>query len=176
MKLFVTVGTTQFDELTKLVCSREFQKQIGDMGYTDIILQHGKTDIGSGFTRSQQDPRCITFAYTEDIHHYFAMADTIVSHCGAGTVLDVLRGPIFEKCPRGRGRLVLVSNEKLMDNHQRELAEQLQRMNVADVSSLDGLVEVLRRKAKVPAKNSMEKPQLGLLNDAIRHYLLNNGD
>ena len=174
MRLFVTVGTTRFDELTKLVCSWEFQKQIADIGYTDVVLQHGKTDIGSYFTQLQEDLRWTAFAYTENMHQYFGMADTIISHCGAGTVLDVLRGPIFERRLRKRGRLVLVSNEKLMDNHQKELAEQLQRMNLADVSNLDGLVEVLKDKKTIPAKDSMERPQLGLLNDAVRNYLLNN--
>ncbi len=45
----------------------------------------------------------------------------VISHAGAGSILETLR------CPRNTGsqarRLIVVVNEKLMDNHQQELAD-----------------------------------------------------
>merc|ERR1711981_1193128 len=46
-------------------------------------------------------------------------ADLVISHAGAGTSLEVLE--------RGK-KLIMVVNEQLMDNHQKELADKLASM------------------------------------------------
>ena len=40
---FVTIGATaSFDSLIATVLSRRFLRSLGDAGYTDLLLQHGK--------------------------------------------------------------------------------------------------------------------------------------
>ena len=53
---------------------------------------------------------------TANILPYVQNADLIISHAGAGSILDAL------ECKKN---LIVVANQSLMDNHQLELAEQL---------------------------------------------------
>jgi len=45
MHVFVTVGTTMFEELIQCVCSSAIQKKLSDLGYTSMVIQSGKTDL-----------------------------------------------------------------------------------------------------------------------------------
>ncbi|PHJ19739.1 glycosyltransferase family 28 c-terminal domain-containing protein [Cystoisospora suis] len=71
------------------------------------------------------DPQCSSdalsisyFRFKPSLEDDLRKADVVISHCGAGTVLQTLR---FQK------RLVAVVNKTLMNNHQLELGEELQR-------------------------------------------------
>lgn len=57
-----------------------------------------------------------TFDLSPSIGEYMQLADLVISHAGAGSVLEAL-----EK----HKHLIVVTNDLLMDNHQIELAEQL---------------------------------------------------
>ena len=49
-KVFVTVGTTQFDELIKIVLSdphKKIQIALKEKGFTQLIIQSGKSPIDS---------------------------------------------------------------------------------------------------------------------------------
>lgn len=56
------------------------------------------------------------FGYRDSIEENIDQADLVISHAGAGTTLQVLR----KKKP-----LIVVVNDKLMNNHQQELADEL---------------------------------------------------
>ncbi|KAI5804525.1 hypothetical protein EDC01DRAFT_786384 [Geopyxis carbonaria] len=60
-----------------------------------------------------------TFALAPDMSPHIARASLIISHCGAGSVLEALRHG-------GDARLVVVPNPALMDGHQDELAAVLE--------------------------------------------------
>ena len=51
---------------------------------------------------------------------YYKEASLIISHAGAGTILEVLKM---------KKKLICVVNESLMHNHQVEIAEKLAEMN-----------------------------------------------
>ncbi|OAD52817.1 UDP-N-acetylglucosamine transferase subunit ALG13 like protein [Eufriesea mexicana] len=115
-KVFVTVGTTKFDELIDTVLSSEVLKELSSKGYNDITLQIGRTLFIPDCT-----PRCgfINIEYfnlSRNIIEYIETTDLIISHAGAGSILDALEN---------KKNLIVVTNENLMDNHQLELAEQL---------------------------------------------------
>ena len=49
-RVFVTVGTTQFDELIKIVLSdphKKIQIALKEKGFTQLIIQSGKSPIDS---------------------------------------------------------------------------------------------------------------------------------
>jgi beta-1,4-N-acetylglucosaminyltransferase len=45
MLVFVTVGTTMFDDLVQAVCSSAVQTQLAGLGYTRLLVQSGRTDL-----------------------------------------------------------------------------------------------------------------------------------
>lgn len=140
-RVLVTVGSTSFDELIALLTSPPLLTVLRDRGYRCVRLQ-----IGRG-TYEPPRGRCAGvqlewFRYKPSLAADLADAALVLSHAGAsppppaaarptrapahraaarygpgaGTVLEVLRA---------RRPLVVVTNDALMDNHQRELAEQL---------------------------------------------------
>ncbi|KAG9272640.1 UDP-N-acetylglucosamine transferase subunit ALG13 homolog isoform X1 [Astyanax mexicanus] len=114
--VFVTVGTTCFDDLISSMTSAEVVKALVNRGYTDVVLQVGR---GSSVPDSQSCPglRLEAFRFKESIAENIQQADLVISHAGAGSCLEAL----------GAGKpLLVVVNDKLMDNHQLELAKQLQ--------------------------------------------------
>ncbi|XP_058813855.1 UDP-N-acetylglucosamine transferase subunit ALG13 homolog [Topomyia yanbarensis] len=118
-KIFVTVGTTQFEELIEKVTDSGVINELRRMGCRKLSLQ-----IGRG-----KHPIIVKEVFGNDIEVKFfdlktsiaddiEQADLVISHAGAGSCIEVLGA---EK------PLVVVVNERLMDNHQTELAEQLSK-------------------------------------------------
>ncbi|KAJ6657427.1 hypothetical protein lerEdw1_002486 [Lerista edwardsae] len=119
---FVTVGTTSFDDLIAAVTAPEalqarllWSRVLQDLGYSKIVLQVGRGTICP-------DPVATTtftlevFRFKNSLSEDIQRADFIISHAGAGSCLEVLEA--------GKPLLVVV-NDRLMDNHQLELARQL---------------------------------------------------
>ncbi|KAM8954456.1 UDP-N-acetylglucosamine transferase subunit ALG13-like [Pelodytes ibericus] len=115
--VFVTVGTTSFDQLISCVSSEQMVTILQDLGYDRMLLQ-----IGSG--KIEPKPYSTTkftvevFKYKESLAEDLKNADLVISHAGAGSCLETL----------GEGKpLIVVINENLMSNHQTELAKQLHK-------------------------------------------------
>lgn len=115
-EIFVTVGSTSFDDLSLAVLQESFCRKCQERGFFGLTLQHGKSG------RILPAPPQIagfdikTFAYAPSLAAQMEQADLIISHAGAGTILDALK--LHKK-------LIVVANETLMDNHQLELAIKL---------------------------------------------------
>nr|XP_002734333.2 PREDICTED: UDP-N-acetylglucosamine transferase subunit ALG13 homolog [Saccoglossus kowalevskii] len=113
--VFVTVGTTKFDALVEAVSSPSIRRQLESLGFTRLVLQIG---------RGQYEPesfikpnfRMDVYRFKDSIADDIKGASLIISHAGAGSVLESLGA----KKP-----LVVVINEHLMGNHQIELAYKL---------------------------------------------------
>ncbi|GAB1869347.1 N-acetylglucosaminyldiphosphodolichol N-acetylglucosaminyltransferase [Camponotus japonicus] len=114
--VFVTVGTTKFDNLITTVLSREVLEALSARNYRHLILQIGNSNLEPDCTARYGFDKIETFKLSPSIGKYMQSADLVISHAGAGSVLEAL-----EK----RKRLIVVINDLLMDNHQVELAEQL---------------------------------------------------
>ncbi|XP_030622123.1 UDP-N-acetylglucosamine transferase subunit ALG13 homolog [Chanos chanos] len=113
--VFVTVGTTSFNELIVSLVTKEAIQALVDRGYTDLALQVGR---GSFLPGPERCPglKLEVFRFKDSISDYINKADLIISHAGAGSCLEAL----------GAGKpLLVVVNDNLMDNHQLELAKQL---------------------------------------------------
>lgn len=120
-RVFLTVGTTEFDLLIQTTVSHNICKILRQQGYTSLVMQ-----IGRGQSElidrplSLDCPAVTSYRFKDSIDEDIAAADLIISHAGAGSVLETLVA--------GKA-LVVVINEDLMDNHQQELAEQLTKLH-----------------------------------------------
>lgn len=113
--MFVTVGTTSFDELIESITSADAIQALKARGYERLILQVGR---GSLLPDPENYPhvKLKAFRFKDSIAEDIKQADLVISHAGAGSCLEVL----------GAGKpLLVVVNDKLMDNHQLELARRL---------------------------------------------------
>lgn len=143
--LLVTTGATvTFRELVSHVLSRPFLALLSQNGISKLVVQYGNEVDAAGVHVSsryfdqqiewirapgsgyKQAPAAhdeavfesahltiVGFPFTTDIVAQIQHADIVVSHAGTGSILDVLR------CGN---RLVVVTNESLLDNHQLEVA------------------------------------------------------
>lgn len=133
-KIFVTVGTTEFDELIETVLSPKILQALSSKGYTEMILQIGRSSLvpncklRNGFTNIEY------FQLNPTISKYVKNADLVISHAGAGSILDALEA---------RKDLIVVMNECLMHNHQSELAEQLHNEGHLYCCTCNNLLDVI---------------------------------
>lgn len=114
--VFVTVGTTRFDDLVRQVVADEMCQKFRQSGFKRMIVQTGSSPIPIQTQVCGLDVHC--YDYKASIHDDIKNADLVISHAGAGTVLETL----------SLGKpLITVVNEKLMNNHQMELAQQMHK-------------------------------------------------
>eukprot|EP00041_Stephanoeca_diplocostata_P011009 m.177698 g.177698 ORF g.177698 m.177698 type:complete len:168 (+) comp18377_c1_seq1:276-779(+) len=115
---FVTVGTTEFDALIKVVGSVDFVQFLKQHGYDQLRIQYGRgTARPTKEAIDSPDFKIDAFDYKPSITPDMDWADLIISHAGAGSCMEALEA--------GK-KLVVVINDVLADNHQAELAQQLQ--------------------------------------------------
>ncbi|WOO80885.1 UDP-N-acetylglucosamine transferase subunit ALG13 [Vanrija pseudolonga] len=144
--LFVTVGSTRFQALTDAVLSPSALDALSSVGVTTLVVQLGSADIpahvGVGAQGGEWAHGALgvtVLRYTVDAAHMarlLAASDAVVSHAGAGSILQVLRLP---------RPLLVVPNTALMDNHQQELADALRAGDYLTVASVDHLLDGLKR-------------------------------
>ena len=135
MLLFCTVGTTAFDGLVALLLRPASLAVIRQLGYTRLVVQVGRgvnaeppaADVPAGLTVEVYD-------FKPSLAADVAAADLVVSHAGAGSIMEALRA--------GK-RLVVVVNEALMGNHQSELAEALGEAGHLRHATCDTFLSVL---------------------------------
>ena len=116
--MLVTVGSTLFQDLTDVVLQPVFLRTLSSLGYGSMIVQYGSAQLKWTGPDNISGITIETKPYISDIDQVFASSDLIISHAGSGSILSGLR--------LGKP-MIVVPNTKLMDNHQVELAEVLQR-------------------------------------------------
>ncbi|KAM9740857.1 UDP-N-acetylglucosamine transferase subunit ALG13 [Menidia menidia] len=132
--VFVTVGTTSFDELIESVTSCEAAQELKARGYQRLVLQVGR---GSLLPAADACPqlRLEAFRFKDSIAEDMRQADLVISHAGAGSCLEAL----------GAGKpLLVVVNDRLMDNHQLDLARQLHQDHHLLYCTCSTLTDTLR--------------------------------
>ncbi|XP_054453884.1 UDP-N-acetylglucosamine transferase subunit ALG13 homolog isoform X2 [Anoplopoma fimbria] len=132
--VFVTVGTTSFDDLIEGITCPETVQVLKARGYERLVLQVGR---GSILPAADSCPHVILEAYRfkDSIAEDIKQADLVISHAGAGSCLETL----------GAGKpLLVVVNDKLMNNHQLEMARQLHMDSHLLYCTCSTLTETLR--------------------------------
>lgn len=123
IKVFVTVGTTEFDELIQAI-----DQTCGNKPGLEIVAQISQSSIykpvNIGF-----------FEFSNKVESYIDNADIIITHAGAGSVYSMLE--------KGK-KLIIVPNLSRIDHHQSELANYVEKHNYAHTCySLDSLCDLI---------------------------------
>lgn len=145
--LFVTVGSTKFEQLINRVLKPDLLQQLHKYNYRRVILQvgNGVHDDDDLFNFKQKDfsasaneitkfhkgsVEIVAYRYKSSIREDLESADLVISHSGAGSILESLEA---------NKKLIVVVNESLMDNHQLELAEKMFEENYLLFTNCQGL-------------------------------------
>lgn len=120
--VLVTVGTTEFDELVEVLEkeSDSFVQMLSAQGMVRLVLQVGRGTTEPVLLAAACDKHSVTFEwfrFKPTLHQYMESADLILSHSGAGSIIEALT---LKK------RIVVIVNDSLQDNHQTELATALE--------------------------------------------------
>lgn len=142
MSLFITVGSTGFDELISQVTTQTFLTSLTSLGITKVKVQYGSSEpIYIKNIQSYDGPRIdITgYKYKPSITEDMIDADIIISHAGAGNILQAAR--------LDNKKLIVVVNKSLMDNHQYQIAQAMESRNhllCSDTSDLLSKIEQIK--------------------------------
>ncbi|KAL4427919.1 hypothetical protein ABPG75_002008 [Micractinium tetrahymenae] len=142
--VFVTVGTTKFDALIRAVDRQAFADTLVAAGYTRLVMQIGSAEYiprrllppNSRSTRLHNGLAVEYFDFAPSLADHLRAAALVISHAGSGSIFETLR----LRCP-----LVVVPNPLLMDNHQVELADKLERDGHLYAATTENLAEVVAR-------------------------------
>ncbi|EWH08492.1 glycosyltransferase domain-containing protein [Catenovulum agarivorans DS-2] len=108
MKVFVTTGTTEFEQLIESVMDLT--------GRHEIIVQTPKNH--------EPTVNCQFIDFVENIYDYYQWADVIVTHAGAGSVYKLLEL---------RRQVLVVPNLSRKDKHQSQIADYVRENNYGAV-------------------------------------------
>lgn len=114
---FVTVGTTDFDELLERIDNAAFPQLLKEFGCCSLTVQRGRGSYVFNKLKSACEDAGIelsVYRFKPTLAEDMNKADAIISHCGAGTVLESVSLKKF---------LIVVVNPTLQGNHQTELAD-----------------------------------------------------
>ena len=150
--IFVTVGTTLFDDLIECVSHVHFLTSIYEIGFRRIVIQFGKGIVPSFVNKQSSWPshddviqgifslpmdrdKAIEwelYRFKPSLEQDMKDAHLILSHAGAGSIMEGLSkcreaNTDLSQDQRCMKKLVCVINDKLMHNHQTELAEALEK-------------------------------------------------
>ncbi|XP_047069752.1 UDP-N-acetylglucosamine transferase subunit ALG13 homolog [Lolium rigidum] len=156
--VFVTVGTTCFDALVKVVDSEEVKQALLQKGYTHLVIQMGRGTYMPTEASGNSDLQVEHFTFSPSIADYIREASLVISHAGSGSIFETLR--------LGKP-LIVVVNEDLMDNHQSELADELAERNhlfCAHPQTLLETIEAMDLNVLQPYTPGEAKPVVALIN------------
>lgn len=139
--IFITVGTHNqgFERLVKKM--DEIAGKIDE----EVVMQIGFTDY------EPKNAKWFKFVDIDEIMDFYKNADVIISHAGAGTLLDALS---FEKPVIAVPRLKKFGEH--IDDQQLELAEALENkgqiMAVYQIDDLERFIDEIRIKHEIKKK------------------------
>ncbi|KAI9740875.1 MAG: N-acetylglucosaminyldiphosphodolichol N-acetylglucosaminyltransferase catalytic subunit alg13 [Claussenomyces sp. TS43310] len=181
---FVTIGATaSFRALVDATTSAVFLQALRGLGYTHLTLQCGPDLDHLERQSGPASPRAVARAHDIALRAFdFNKAGlgremrgckrgagrtegVVICHAGAGTILDAMRIDV---------PLIVVPNPELLDNHQAELAEELERqgyVTYGNLSSISAALEASERKSRArtawPPVNSGERGVMDIVDQEL---------
>lgn len=126
----------EIDRATGRNLSREFfdrcvtDKELVELLKLDIHVDGQDTGVVTYKSRKYPEFEMAVFPFSNDICEVIASCDMVVSHAGTGSIVDTLR--------LGKP-LVVVTNDKLMNRHQEEVADELVKMGCCKKMTVDAI-------------------------------------
>ncbi|XP_053670532.1 UDP-N-acetylglucosamine transferase subunit ALG13 homolog [Anopheles nili] len=155
--VFVTVGTTEFEDLVQAVISVKVLKQLDCLGCETLTIQFGRgTEPRIESIENPTNIRVSGYGLKNSIGEDICRADLVISHAGAGSCIESLEA--------GKP-LIVVVNETLMNNHQTELAERLSKDSHLFYCTPDTLLQTLTESNF----NLLQKLGAGALDSFVNH-------
>uniref|UniRef100_A0A4Y0BKN3 UDP-N-acetylglucosamine transferase subunit ALG13 n=1 Tax=Anopheles funestus TaxID=62324 RepID=A0A4Y0BKN3_ANOFN len=155
--VFVTVGTTEFEDLVRTVASAAVLQQLTALGCETLTIQFGKGEkLNVDNVQKLTNIRLSAYGLKSSIGDDISSADLVISHAGAGSCIEVLEA--------GKP-LIVVVNETLMNNHQTELAERLSKDKNLFYCTPNTLLQTL----KESDLNQLEALAPGALDSFVNH-------
>lgn len=116
MRVFVSVGTTRFDNLISIFGDMEILRALSNAGVTRLTIQHGNSPLKIPSLEADLKLEVNSFAYAPSLASYLEDTDMVFSHAATGIYLEAmqLQLPHF-----------LIVNTSLHENHQAEFADLL---------------------------------------------------
>ncbi|KAH7419911.1 glycosyl transferase [Cadophora sp. MPI-SDFR-AT-0126] len=153
---FITTGATaKFTELIQAALSAECLQTFVDNGFTRLNFQCGESMSAFEELKSidTQGLEIHGFDFNKDgltkemqacqEKKGISRRGLVICHAGAGTILDAMRLAV---------PLVVVPNSSLLDNHQEELASELEAQGYATKADIGNLAEAIAKACKKEEK------------------------
>ncbi|TNV75390.1 hypothetical protein FGO68_gene6154 [Halteria grandinella] len=118
-RCIIAVGSTYFDELIEALDNETFFTALKQAGFNRLLVQ-----LGKGTYKPTTLPSLSSLDLQVEVKDFVVLdvliyhADLVISHCGAGILLECLRSD--------HALCIAVVNDSLMGNHQSELADKLE--------------------------------------------------
>jgi beta-1,4-N-acetylglucosaminyltransferase len=115
-RIFITVGTTDFDTLIAAIDCESFLTTLLHLSCKQLIVQIGRGQVEPTYLPTACERAGISieiFRFKATLSEDMSAADLVICHAGAGSITEALS---YKK------KVMVVVNETLMDNHQSELA------------------------------------------------------
>ncbi|KAI1113005.1 hypothetical protein F5Y14DRAFT_419297 [Nemania sp. NC0429] len=151
---FVTIGATAgFRPLLQEVVSDKFLRVLQTLNFTNLVVQCGPdleyfNTVRPSNVQKSYGVEITAFSYAPDLKKYFLQASpgndqdeerecgVIISHAGSGSIIEALE---FDS------KLVAVPNSELMDNHQLEIAEEMDSQGFLIHGTLGSVTEAVEK-------------------------------
>ena len=117
-QVLVTVGTTKFEDLIINLDNEKFYRMLDEKGFDTVFYQIGSGEYSPTKWEKMNliNLKVNVVRLAPKFEEIIKDSEYIITHCGAGSLLESLKN---------KKKVIGVINEKLMDNHQMELASQL---------------------------------------------------
>lgn len=143
--ILISVGTTKFENLIKCIDDSDFYKKLDELNIEKLFIQKGNgVNIPDKYKEIKfKNLKVEVVEYVKNLQELLSSYDVIVCHCGAGTILESVQ---YKKI------IIGCTNDSLMDNHQKELADRLVEKNYiyhSDYTNIKSkIVDVISGKEK----------------------------
>lgn len=134
-RALVAVGSTRFDDLIDEMCSPACTRALSKRCITQLVVQIGEGKAPQSLDKNESNGLRITFiSFVHDFKALLQSVSLVICHAGAGCSLEAVRN---------HKPAIVVPNEKLMNNHQLELARELHRLKHCKMARLGRVAEAI---------------------------------
>lgn len=137
-----------FDDLVRGVLDRPVLDALRQSKCVELIVQYGHAEKLfnqlAAKVPSEQGLSVSGFSIKSDIRDQVKAVDLVISHAGTGSIMDALRE---------NKKLVVVSNNALMNNHQQEIAQQFGQMGHLILSNSSSSTDIAAAVIKCVSTN-----------------------